>query len=183
MVGNRKSRSRGTIVRNEDGRNTFRLCATVYFKVSGSLPITICGSRTGHGWLPSAVCSSATEFFVHRPCTHGTALLLSDVHGLVTSRFEQAYAVVVVSCMAAICLEYPSPIFSSRFFLWATVYFRIVFVAPRHHGSWVILSLQHSCYWPAFTQTILLFWFLQLHRTAVHFEGACHNTLARSFIS
>ena len=36
--------------------------------------------RTRHGRYLSAVCSSATELFVHCPCTHGTALLLLDVH-------------------------------------------------------------------------------------------------------
>ncbi|KAF2791589.1 hypothetical protein K505DRAFT_63951 [Melanomma pulvis-pyrius CBS 109.77] len=100
-------------------RDTFGLCVRGFFFESlDSLLIAICGSRTGHGWFPSAVCSSATELFVHRPCTHGTALLLSDVHGWVTFRFKLAYVDAVVCCMAAICLEYPSPIFTLRGFHW-----------------------------------------------------------------
>lgn len=86
-------------------RETLHRTGTVGIRLGlNSLLITTCGSRTGHGWLPSAVCSSATELFVYRPCTYGMALYSRTYMEWSHLGWSKHLLLWLFSCMAALSL-------------------------------------------------------------------------------
>jgi hypothetical protein len=100
--GTRKSRLLELLHRtSRDGGYMFCWVMCLRFAVS-ILYITLHGSEAGLGL---AVCSFATELFVHRPSTHGTALSQLVVHGWIASWLSRyKLSCPLFSCMAALSL-------------------------------------------------------------------------------